>query len=377
MLPHNTDYASVFRQSVPLLDVRAPVEYAQGAFPLATNYPLLNDQERHAVGLCYKEQGQDAAITLGHTLVSGTLRQQRLEQWIRWCTTHPTGMIYCFRGGLRSRTVQQWLAEAGHIRPIIRGGYKAMRRYLTHCLETLPTQTAWILLSGRTGTGKTRVIEALEHSLDLEGYAQHRGSAFGRRPEGQPSQIDFEHRIAIRLLQLQTQEPGALVPDLRPIVVEDESKLIGQRLVPPVLLQAIKQAPRVVIEEPLDQRVEVILEDYILNPLLFWQRQEQATERAFDELAAHLLGALDRIRNRLGGARHVALREQLQHAIMLHQQQGDAQAHRAWIEALLVHYYDPQYDYARSRQTDTTPTLFRGPRDAVLEFLQSSPGGSS
>src|SRR5680860_47878 len=95
------DYLSLFLNNTPLLDVRAPVEFDKGHLPGAINAPLMNDDERHLVGICYKEQGQSKAIELGHQLVQGDIKAQRLEAWKHFCTQHPDGYLYCFRGGLR------------------------------------------------------------------------------------------------------------------------------------------------------------------------------------------------------------------------------------------------------------------------------------
>ena len=100
------DYAGLFLGDIPLLDVRAPVEFAKGAFPTASNLPLLDDDERHRVGIRYKQQGQQAAIDLGNELVSGRKKSARLDAWREWHRAHPDGYLYCFRGGLRSRTTQ-------------------------------------------------------------------------------------------------------------------------------------------------------------------------------------------------------------------------------------------------------------------------------
>jgi len=140
MRPDTQDYLSVLLLDTPLLDVRAPVEFAQGAFPGVTNIPLMNDEERHRVGLQYKQKGQDSAIELGHELVSGEIKQSRVAQWVEFARANPQGYLYCFRGGLRSRISQQWLAEAGIQYPRIIGGYKAMRSFLLESLEKiLPT----------------------------------------------------------------------------------------------------------------------------------------------------------------------------------------------------------------------------------------------
>lgn len=96
--PDTDDYLSLFLNDTPLLDVRAPVEFEKGSFPNAVNAPLMNDEERHRVGICYKEQGQQAAIELGHQLVSGPVKAARIETWQRFAQRHPDGYLFCFRG---------------------------------------------------------------------------------------------------------------------------------------------------------------------------------------------------------------------------------------------------------------------------------------
>ncbi len=114
-MPTNlTDYRDIFLNDVPMMDVRAPVEFGQGAFPGVANLPLMDDGERQQVGTCYKHKGQEAAIALGHQLVSGATKRQRIEAWAQFARAHPQGVLYCSRGGLRSQIVQQWLLnEAG------------------------------------------------------------------------------------------------------------------------------------------------------------------------------------------------------------------------------------------------------------------------
>ncbi|HAP53946.1 MAG TPA: tRNA 2-selenouridine(34) synthase MnmH, partial [Marinobacter adhaerens] len=133
--PNTDDYLSLFLNDVPLMDVRAPVEFSRGSFPNTENAPLMNDEERHRVGICYKEKGQDKAIELGHQLVSGDIKAQRIEAWKRFVARHPNGYLFCFRGGLRSRLTQQWIREAGIDYPLVKGGYKALRRFLIDSLE--------------------------------------------------------------------------------------------------------------------------------------------------------------------------------------------------------------------------------------------------
>jgi tRNA 2-selenouridine synthase len=361
----NSDYTDLFLRDVPLLDVRAPVEFAQGAFPRASNLPLLDDAERHEVGLRYKQQGQPAAIELGQVLVGGAVRETRMQGWLDWCERHPEGQIYCFRGGMRSGTVQQWLAEAGRPIPRIRGGYKAMRRFLLDGIEETVAALPLLLLSGRSGTGKTRVIERFGHAVDLEALARHRGSAFGRRPGGQPTQPDFENALAIELLRLRARQAS---DGLRPVVVEDESRLIGHRLIPPPLYTRMKASSHVLIEEPLESRVQLTLEDYVSGPLAEYVHFHGESE-ALGRLGAELLASLDRIRNRLGSARHRELREVLQSALAEQARTGGIEGHRAWIRDLLAEYYDPLYDHALARHGEPGRPVFTGSRAEVTEFL--------
>lgn len=104
-----TDYRAILAADTPLIDVRAPVEFTQGAMPAAINLPLMNNDERAAVGTCYKRQGPEAALALGHRLVSGETREQRLEAWRTACLAQPQGYLCCARGGQRSHIVQSWL----------------------------------------------------------------------------------------------------------------------------------------------------------------------------------------------------------------------------------------------------------------------------
>jgi tRNA 2-selenouridine synthase len=189
-----------------MMDARAPIEFAKGAFPGAVNLPLMNDHERQRVGTCYKQHGQQAAIVMGHQLVSGAIKAERIQAWADFARAHPDGYLYCFRGGLRSQIVQQWLKdEAGIDYPRVAGGYKAMRNFLLNTVDQAVAQCDFVLLGGMTGTGKTEVLTQLRNGLDLEGHANHRGSSFGKRATGQPTNIDFENRLAVDLLKKRAQ----------------------------------------------------------------------------------------------------------------------------------------------------------------------------
>lgn len=212
MRDNTQHYRELFLDDIPLMDVRAPVEYHKGAFPNTVNRPLMNDIERQKVGTSYKQHGQQAAIALGHELVCGALKAERLAAWKAFAEANPNGYLYCFRGGLRSQIVQQWLKQdAGIDYPRVIGGYKALRNFLFETTRAAVDECDFVLVGGLTGCGKTEVIAALDNSLDLEGHANHRGSSFGRRATPQPAQIDFENRLAIDILKKRHRGVGQFV----------------------------------------------------------------------------------------------------------------------------------------------------------------------
>ncbi len=196
------DYQALFLSETPLLDVRAPIEFAGGKFPGAINIPLMHDEERHQVGLRYKHKGQESAIVLGHELVHGDIKNARVAQWVAFAKAHPDGYLYCLRGGLRSSISQEWLAEAGENYPRIIGGYKAMRAFLLESLERTVAKSSFLTIAGFTGCGKTLIIKELDAAIDLEKLAHHRGSSFGKHATAQPTQSTFDHSLAIALLRL-------------------------------------------------------------------------------------------------------------------------------------------------------------------------------
>ncbi len=356
------DYASLFLRGVPMMDVRAPVEFSKGAFPGVVNLPLMNDTERQKVGTCYKQHGQQAAINLGHRLVSGDLKEQRIQAWSDFARRHPDGYLYCFRGGLRSQLVQQWLKDAGVDYPRVRGGYKFLRRFLIDSLDLAVRECPLTLVAGLTGTGKTEVIARLEGSLDLERHVHHRGSSFGRHATPQPGQIDFENALAIELLQVRAA-------GYRHLVLEDEGRMVGSCSVPFDLYQKMLRSPLVWLEESLEARVSRILRDYVIDMHVEHAAlHPQQPDSAFEGFAEYLQGSLVRIRKRLGGERHQRLELLMREALEIQRRTGQVEAHRAWIEGLLNEYYDPMYAYQRSAKEERV--VFSGDQRAVVEFLR-------
>lgn len=356
--PDTSDYRSLFLDDTPLMDVRAPVEFTRGSFPQALNAPLMNDDERHQVGICYKQKGQDKAIELGHQLVKDDVKAARVDAWQRFVASNPAGYLFCFRGGLRSRLTQQWLHEAGIDYPLVKGGYKALRRFLIDELDAQISRHDFVVVSGRTGTGKTRLLLDLPNPIDLEGMANHRGSSFGRQITPQPTQIDFENRLAIALLKSGHRNAG-------PAFVEDESRLIGQCYVPDALRQRMAEAPLMILERPMHERIGIIREDYVVDMLAAY-RERDGDEAGWLNFRDYLLSAMDRIRKRLGGERHRELRTSLSDALDRQCRYDDLSGHDHWIESLLTNYYDPMYDYQLSQKSRRI--VVRGDHQTVSAF---------
>jgi tRNA 2-selenouridine synthase len=288
-----------------LIDVRSPKEFGHSHIPGAINLPLLNDEERHIVGLTYKEKGSDQAVEKGFDLVGGKFADYIREA--RAISQKREIVVYCWRGGMRSNIMAWVLGLAGLPVSLIEGGYKQFRKTV---LEDLSTKRTWTVVSGKTGTGKTEILHALaamgENVLDLEKLAHHKGSAFGAlgQPK-QPSIEQFENLIAIALASLKDGN----------IWVEDESRWIGGIKIPDAIYQAIRQARTIAISRDEEIRKKRILDEYGIFP------KEQLAERT------------SQLQKRLGGDRTKLALELLE--------TGDLSG---WLDVLMP-YYDKMYSY--------------------------------
>ncbi|QEY31588.1 tRNA 2-selenouridine(34) synthase MnmH [Synechococcus sp. RSCCF101] len=240
-----------------LLDVRSPSEHAQGRLPGSRNLPLFDDAERAAVGTAYKQQGRQQAIQLGLELVGPRLGA--LAEELRDEDASQPLRLYCWRGGMRSASVA-WLAETvGREVRLLEGGYKRFRRWV---LDAFAREWPLRVLAGRTGTGKTALLQALAARgvavVDLEGLAQHRGSSFGGLGlPPQPSSEQFENRLALALHAHR---------DAPEIWLEAESAQIGRCRLPLSLFRSMGQAPTLEILRPRAWRLDQLVSDYGHHP---------------------------------------------------------------------------------------------------------------
>lgn len=325
----------LFKKKIPLIDVRAPVEFAEGYIPHSVNLPILNDEERARVGTTYKEHGQEAAIKLGHELVSGKVKEERISAWRDFIQLNPEAQVFCFRGGLRSQTSCEWLKESGLEKKPLTGGYKRLRNFFLSWLNEGPMPEL-VRLGGPTGSGKSKLLNCVRH-IDLEGLANHRGSAFGYVGP-QPTQITFENALALEILNFSQQK----------ILVEDESATIGKLVLPKGFFLHLREAPLVILKIDKDERVQNIFNSYVKDTEL-----------------GHFEAGLERIKKSLGGVRYEQIREELLEAFS---STRTWENHQSWISSLLDHYYDPIYlrDIERQREK----VIFEGNTEEVRGFLQ-------
>ena len=285
-----------------IIDVRSPSEYAEDHLPGAINLPVLSDAERARVGTIYVQEDRFLARKVGAALVARNAARH-LEGPLAGKDGGWRPLIYCWRGGQRSGSFASILEQVGWRVTLLKGGYRSYRRLVVRALYDAPLDVRVVLVDGMTGTAKTRMLahlaEAGAQVIDLEDLAAHRGSVFGARPGGQPSQKMFESRLAA--------EVAALDP-ARPVFVEAESAKVGERIVPPALWAAMKAAPHVRLEAPVTARADYLttayadlledaaaLEDVIAKLVPYHGRetcarwQEMARAGAFRDLAAELV----------------------------------------------------------------------------------------
>lgn len=240
-----------------IIDVRSPAEFAEDHVPGAVNCPVLSNEERARVGTLYKQDSPFAARKLGAALVARHIAEHIEHRFLDkprdW-----KPLVYCWRGGKRSGAMTHVLRQVGWPACALEGGYKAYRRQVVAELSERPRRFAFRVVSGATGSGKSRLLEALAAQgaqvLDLEALAAHKGSVLGGLPdEMQPSQKLFESRLLAALRRLAHS---------RPVFVEAESRRIGGLQLPDALLESMRASPCLRIEADGDARVRFLIGDY-------------------------------------------------------------------------------------------------------------------
>lgn len=252
---YKIDIANFIEQAEqhPVIDVRSEGEYAHAIFPCAFNLPLLNNEERAIIGTTYKHEGNQAAVLKGYELVG-----HKFVDYIKQALVIAPNKkinVYCWRGGLRSNIMAFLLHTAGFEVNLLQGGYKKYRNWVLQTLE-LPRNIR--IVGGKTGSGKTYILQAIKklggQIVDLEQLACHRGSAFGALGQDfQPTVEMFENQLAMQWSKLNPKQITWL---------ENESRLIGKVRIPYKIYDAMRQAITYDLQLSLSQRIENIKTDY-------------------------------------------------------------------------------------------------------------------
>ena len=257
MIRRSTDLSPAARDGFDaIIDVRSPSEFALDHIPGSINLPVLDDAERAAVGTEYVQGSKFLARRTGAAMVARNIAGH-LEGALGDRDGSFRPLVYCWRGGQRSGAMVTVMDQVGWPVTVLERGYQTWRRQVVSALHDRPLAHRLVLIDGPTGAGKTALLAALAgrgvQTLDLEALAGHRGSLFGARPGGQPSQKMLESRVYDALSRLDPE---------RPVAVEAESSRIGARLVPPSLWAAMAAAPAVRLESPVEVRAARSVRDY-------------------------------------------------------------------------------------------------------------------
>lgn len=300
------------KKKITVIDVRSPSEYKDATLPGSLNIPLFNDQERAEVGTLYKQSSVQAAKERGLAIVSA-----KLPAFIKsFAEIQGDKVVFCWRGGMRSKTTATVLSLMDVHAYRLTGGYKAYRKWVLDELEGFASTPKSYVLHGLTGTGKTSLLRRLKKKgypvLDLEGMAGHRGSIFGQIGLEANNQKTFDSLLLEELIT---------VKDSPYVLFEAESKKIGKVTMPEFLAQQKETGTQIWIEMPMQIRVQQIMEDY---------RPE-----AFKE---DYIAAFRRIKSRI----HVPVAAEIE-GHLLSDRFADA------IALLLEYYYDPKYEHSASQ----------------------------
>jgi len=301
---------------LPVLDVRAPKEYAVGHIPQAHSFPIFDDEQRAVIGTAYKKQGHDPAVLMGLDLFGP--KMSAFVQEAGKLAQNKEVLVHCWRGGMRSGAMAWLLNFSGYNVHLLQGGYKAYRHLMQ---EQFRKPWPLLVIGGLTGSGKTDLLPHLQQlgqqTVDLEGLANHKGSAFGSiGMPPQPGTEHFENLLGMELLKLNAQQA---------LWLEDESITIGRVVMPKPLYDRMQESPTVVLEVPKQLRVQKLAEEYC------------RTDKAL--LEASIL----KIKKRLGG---LATKEALE-AIAT----GDMEK---MVEIALT-YYDKAYSYEIEKKQRVLP----------------------
>ena len=334
--------------NVSNIDLRSENEFKKGSIPRSVNIPILNNDQFKKVGIEYKKNGSDAAIALGHSLVKGSLKENLIHHWTEHLKKNPECLLYCFRGGMRSEIAVKWLNDCGVKVNRLKGGYKNFRNWvISQHLDIENYIKDWIIIGGLTGSGKTDFLRSFKESIDLEQIANHRGSAFGVRDSGQPTQSNFENILTLDYLNHKYEK----------LILEDESRTIGRAGLPGFWYQKMQSSKLVILEVDDDKRAENIYYEYVYD--------EINNGNSEDKLLEKYLGSLNNIKRRLGNVVYNNIKDLMKSAF----HQNEKEIHKEWILTLLTSYYDKMYSYKLDMRKDFI--VHKGEIESCRDYIKS------
>jgi len=317
-----------------ILDVRSPAEFEKGHIPGAHCFPLFSDEERAQVGTLYTKSGREAAFFVGLDIV-GPNMSKFVKQALR-LAPHKQVLIHCWRGGMRSASMAWLLQSAGFDVKLLSGGYKSYRAYIREAFN-IPVKL--LVLSGMTGCGKTEILLEMKkmgaQMIDLEGMANHKGSAFGHLGQKpQPSTEQYENNLA---------SIWSSIDFSKPIWIEDESRNVGGVQIPESLYTSMTKSVVIRIDFPKSYRVKRLVAEYA----------------DIDDQAIAL--SLQKIKDKLGNKNVQEL------MLLLSEQQ-----YSIFVDNILD-YYDESYDYSLKKKpfsrVEKISPLRLNPKDQATEIL--------
>jgi tRNA 2-selenouridine synthase len=323
------------KKELVMIDVRSQTEFADATFPGSLNIPIFEDAERAEIGTIYKQVSVQAAKDRGLEIVSAKLPAfvKSFEQ------IKEPKVVFCWRGGMRSKTTATVLSLMGIRVYRLSGGIRAYRKWVLSRLEQFGDfKPPAYVLQGNTGTGKTAILRSLQEEgypvLDFEGMAGHRGSIFGEIGLKSHNQKTFESLLVGQLLKLESAPY---------VLIEGESKRIGKVVLPEFMVQKKEAATQIFIDIPIEERVQHIIEDY--KPF---------------ENQPDILQAFNHIKSRI----HTPIAKEIENNL-------HAQHYEPAVRLLLMHYYDPRYEHAMKQYEQDRVVIKAGNRQEAVEAVKT------
>lgn len=318
-----------------LIDVRSPSEYNEASIPGSLNIPIFDDQERAEIGTLYKQVSVNAAKERGLEIVSA-----KLPAFIKtFAAISENKAVFCWRGGMRSKTTATVLSLMGIRVYRVMGGYRAYRQYVLERLKDIHYEPQSFVIHGNTGSGKTTILRKMKQKghpiLDFEGLAGHRGSIFGAIGLKAHNQKTFDS-LLLDVIRENEQSPYVLF--------EAESRRIGNITVPDIMTNLRANGHHISLEMPIEVRVNQIIEDY--KP---WENMDDCM-RSFRIIKSRI---------------HTPIAAEIESCLM-------SEKYHAAVEMLLTYYYDPRYTHSTSEHDEQISSIVKAANtdEAMIKIEQ-------